>query len=102
MIFTCSFLVFLFIPQDISLILTLIGVSMTVLFHFSLSLSNYEQRRVLSISQRRSSSSSPHQEEIAGRSTDHEEGTHLLANTQGARGRREYLKSPLLYQNAFL
>lgn len=71
---------------------------MTVLFHFSLSLSNYEQRRVLSISQRRNSAQ---QEADARRSN--EEGTHLLANVQTtARRRRDYLKSPLLYQNAFL
>lgn len=84
--------------QDISLILTLIGISMTVLFHFSLSLSNYEQRRALSISQRRNSEQ---RDEDARRGN--EEGTHLLANVQAtARRRRDYLKSPLLYQNAFL
>lgn len=85
--------------QDISLILTLIGISMTVLFHFSLSLSNYEQRRAMSTAQRRNSES--RDEEDTRR--NYEEGTHLLANTQTtARRRRDYLKSPLLYQNAFL
>lgn len=83
--------------RDISLILTLIGVSMTVLFHFSLSLSNYGQRRALSVVEQQRDS---HTQEAA---SGGEERTHLLANAQGnRRRRRDYLKSPLLYQNAFL
>lgn len=73
---------------------------MTVLFHFSLSLSNYEQRRATSIGQGRNSAQQPTAAVDQAEQGDGE-STHLLANVQ-TRRRRDYLKSPLLYQNAFL
>lgn len=83
--------------QDVSLILTLVGLSMTVCFHFSLSLSGYGQRRRQALqhqpTRRRSA------ESIAKRNDT--ESSAIVASTE-TRQRKNFLKSPLLYQNAFL
>ena len=72
--------------RDIALILTLMGVSMSVLFHFSLSLSNYESRR------RRLLQENP--------SVNDRE--RLVAVVDANEPRKNFFKSPQLYQNALL
>lgn len=110
--------------RDISLILTLAGVSMTVLFHFSLTFSQYEVRRRLaprhdpnvrsqfdaSVSVVESQRAEP--DDFASSSTSGissdtaADETTTLLKAATAKPRRfdnmKFFKSPLLYQNAFL
>lgn len=107
-----------FFLKDIALILTLIGISMSVLFHFSLSLSNYEYRRRLTIDQRNQSlpQSSDSESLIRNESADEPSAstsTQLSADDDDKMikaananvaiiARKNFFKSPLLYQNALL
>lgn len=95
--------------QDIALILTLIGVSMSVLFHFSLSLSNYEYRRRLTFHQRNHPSSRSDETESlirnqaadeASTSVDRDDNKTDVVNI--IEPKKNFFKSPLLYQNALL
>lgn len=94
--------------RDISLILTLMGLSMSVLFHFSLSLSGYENRRRLAL---------PNRRVIKEKSIEEADETARLLPSSSSSDvtvirngispqtvveRKNFLKSPLLYQNAFL
>lgn len=99
--------------RDISLILTLVGICMTVVFQISLSLSNYDLRRIHVQRQAYNQSSrfdtsvnveSP----IPSTSSGFASEIHKLdENTPLIKPKRQFdsakfLKSPLLYQNAFL
>lgn len=109
--------------RDISLILSFFGICMTVLFQFSLSISNYEIRR--RFSQRRNSTfsrqskesdainnvESPTPSSSSGFSSEPnvvDERSPLTKSRDNLRRRgrpfdsKKFLKSPLLYQNAFL
>lgn len=106
--------------RDISLILTLAGVSMTVLFHFSLSMSSYEIRRKLppasdpnqqnhfdrtivnAESSVSSSSSRLNSSDISQIEPD--ERTSLIKPEVKVRrfDNGKFLRSPVLYQNTFL
>lgn len=103
--------------QDISLILTIIGVSMVVLFQLSLSLSNYEYRRRLTIDQRNESLPQSNDTEALIRNESADEPTtstaHLSADDDDKMvkaananvvviAKKNFFKSPLLYQNALL
>lgn len=95
--------------RDISLILTLMGLSMSVLFHFSLSLSGYENRRRLALTNRRAvkEKSIEEADDETKRllpSTSSSDVTVITNGTTAQRNveRKNFLKSPLLYQNAFL
>lgn len=115
--------------RDISLILTLAGVCMTLLFHFTLSASGYDHRRTLTRAQRRQHQTFAEQQEsgqsvaqINSRSIethrDDEEAVQAilpaaftshnnqLATTSlpdtGPIRRKNFLKSPILYINALL
>lgn len=81
--------------KDVSLILTLVGISMAVCFHFSLSVSGYSLLRQQALDQnqrRRRSSDTRDLVERSDNSTD----------VETPRRQKNFLKSPLLYQNAFL
>lgn len=90
---------FSFFGQDISLILTLIGISMTVCFHFSLALSGYGTRRRQALDYMRRTSSIKRpliaDEEKAPQSTP-------IVPQSRQRPRKNFFKSALLYQNALL
>lgn len=105
--------------RDISLILTLAGVSMTVLFHFSLSMSNYEIRRrlaplpnqtrgqfdtsVVSSESAHSESASSSSSGISSEDTPDENTSLIKPHVKVRRfDNGKFLRSPLLYQNAFL
>lgn len=100
--------------RDISLILMLFGVSMTVLFHFSLSLIGYDARRHHSLQQHRR-----HSDESVNNRNRGTEKDPLLSSSSSSTAvaavdqemppevrqpvaRKNFFKSPLLYQNAFL
>lgn len=78
--------------KDISLILTLVGICMTVCFYFSLSVSGYNHRREQALEQTQLQRRSSVTKELV----DHFEVTP----TQNKQ--KNFFKSPLLYQNAFL
>uniref|UniRef100_A0A2M4BIS1 Putative sugar transporter n=1 Tax=Anopheles marajoara TaxID=58244 RepID=A0A2M4BIS1_9DIPT len=96
--------------RDISLILTLAGVSMSVLFNFSLTFSGYEQRRSTALLHNvirpaatsaepdleRESLLRPSAATAAGTSSNGPEAVLLR------KPRKNFFKSPLLYQNALL
>lgn len=114
--------------RDIVLILTLVGLTMSVLFHFSLSTMRYgdRRRRTIDIRHRQVLNDDDEIEEeeadinAAGNSqlsnndierVEHNERTPILSTSSsattarpptGARKNKNFLKSPLLYQNAFL
>lgn len=105
--------------RDISLILTLAGLSMTVLFHFSLSMSNYEIRRrlaplpnqargqfdtsVVAESGTPSVSSSSTSSGISSEDAPDENTSLIKPHIKVRRfDNGKFLRSPLLYQNAFL
>ncbi|KAL7012866.1 hypothetical protein ACKWTF_015086 [Chironomus riparius] len=97
--------------RDIALILTLIGVSMSVLFHFSLSLSNYEFRRRLTMRARMPavpSRSSETESLITNTSADDPPSSTSAIVENGslpqvaAIPKKNFFRSPLLYQNALL
>lgn len=84
------------------------GLSMSVLFHFSLSLSGYENRRRLALSNRKivkeKSIEEADDKESLLPSTSSSDVT-IITNRKTSSNfveRKNFLKSPLLYQNAFL
>lgn len=91
------------------MIITLIGMSMTVLFHLSLSLSNYDYRRRIAISNNQRSLpqtndeaqslirnvSAEHVTPIPSTSVENEDIVVTVV-------KKNFFKSPLLYQNALL
>lgn len=95
---------FSILTQDVSLILTLIGVSMSVCFHLSLAVSGYASRRQQAldssnITRPRRRSSDP------TRPTNDRAplvATSIGSSSSAAPLRRNFFRSPLLYQNAFL
>lgn len=97
--------------RDISLILTLIGVSMSVIFHFSLAVSDYEARRLLSLAAQQARNTSIQSTDApaasnSAASTSQETDKLLDAEAEAPpvkiRQQKNFLKSPKLYQNAFL
>lgn len=110
--------------RDIALILTLIGLSMSVLFHFSLSLTGYETRRrsaIITSSSINKATARAAREAATGTATKRRDSvgstTTVVIATETERliqnrnennvddqneVRRNFLRSPLLYQNAFL
>lgn len=74
------------------MILTLIGISLTVCFHFSLSISGYGSRRRQALMHHAT------KRDVHRGSSDENESQRLLA----IRPRKNFFKSSLLYQNAFL
>lgn len=94
------------------MILTLIGVSMSVLFHFSLSLSNYEYRRQLTAHDRNISAHSNDAEALIQNHSADELSTSqsqidpdddkLVKPNVVVVEKKNFFKSPLLYQNALL
>ncbi|XP_052890488.1 major facilitator superfamily domain-containing protein 12-like [Anopheles moucheti] len=98
--------------RDISLILTLVGGSMSVLFYFSLTISGYEQRRNTALQHNVDRPSGPQAE------TDIEQVEHTQREANGfqhltesstvldsvvhRKPKKNFFKSPLLYQNALL
>lgn len=89
--------------RDISLILTLTGISMTVLFHFALMLMGYDLRRQQAI-QRMHAHDKQHDTERQVAQTTNNEVEPLLNNRSPSIPveRKNFFKSPLLYQNALL
>jgi hypothetical protein len=107
--------------QDISLILTLVGLSMVVLFHFSLAMSNYEQRRRNALANsgyaqavKPSTDTENHANEenhlarsSSTSSVEDNDREPLLAKanndaTEVKTRDKNFLKSPLLYLNSLL
>lgn len=106
--------------RDISLILTLVGVSMSVLFNFSLTFSGYEHRRHTALQHnvikegKKNSEPDPEKQSLLD-GTD-ETKTEGVAGSSTANGtvrsgeedvvlrhpKKNFFKSPLLYQNALL
>uniref|UniRef100_A0A1B0D4I5 Major facilitator superfamily (MFS) profile domain-containing protein n=1 Tax=Phlebotomus papatasi TaxID=29031 RepID=A0A1B0D4I5_PHLPP len=85
--------------RDLALIITLIGVSMSVLFHFSLALANYEERRQHGGSgQRQAEQRTATESDRLLSSTSNNDQVSVISS----RFRRDILKNPLLYQNALL
>lgn len=93
------------------MILTIIGISMAVLFHFSLSLSNYEFRRSLTTSQRNQSRSRDTESLIRSQPADEPSTSQPAFDPDDDKTVKEqvviiekknFFKSPLLYQNALL
>lgn len=104
-------MLFLNFLQDIAVILTLIGVSMSVLFQFSISLSNYEYRRRLTIDQRNQPLPQSSSSEIGNHTADEpttdfdpDDDKTIKANGTAVAviAKKNFFKSPLLYQNALL
>lgn len=84
--------------QDISLILTLIGVCMAACFHMSLTFGGYGQRRNQALAQRSTEQSYPRIHSTDGEQPETSTPRqHLLP-----RQRKNFLKSPHIYQYAFL
>lgn len=85
------------------MILTLIGISMSVLFHFSLSLSNYEYRRSLTTEQRNQACQRNRDTEslIRNEAADEPSTSRVEPEVVIAK-KKNFFKSPLLYQNALL
>ncbi|XP_052860299.1 major facilitator superfamily domain-containing protein 12-like [Anopheles cruzii] len=96
--------------RDISLILTLVGVSMSVLFNFSLTFSGYEHRRSTALQHNiiRSPTApqtdeDPERERLLGPPSQHPGGSSNVPDTVVLRKpKKNFFKSPLLYQNALL
>lgn len=111
--------------QDVSLILTLIGVTMSVCFHFSLGISGYSSRRqsaldssnlpaeetvestaATSVVQRRStrlSSDTPASAPLLGDDDPvQSQSPSSTSSTAATAARKNFFRTPLLYQNAFL
>lgn len=80
--------------QDISLILTLLGVCTTISFHFSLTASGYGTRR-------RQALAYNHKQQTTVRKNSRDE-TESQPLAGAPRPRKNFFKSTLLYQNAFL
>lgn len=108
---------FCYRSQDISLILTLVGVSMSVLFNFSLTFSGYEHRRNTALQHNIIRTPGPRadtdveRESLLGGS-DQRQPNGAGAQLAGAsspldtivqrKPKKNFFKSPLLYQNALL
>uniref|UniRef100_A0A182R8M0 Major facilitator superfamily (MFS) profile domain-containing protein n=1 Tax=Anopheles funestus TaxID=62324 RepID=A0A182R8M0_ANOFN len=105
--------------RDISLILTLVGVSMSVLFNFSLTFSGYEHRRNTALQHNIIRPSGPRSETDIERESllgndqrqangIHTGGQHLAGSSTALdtiiqrKPKKNFFKSPLLYQNALL
>lgn len=86
---------FLNVLKDVSLILTLVGISMTVCFHFILSVSGYSLRRQQALDQNRYRRRSSDTRDLVDRPESSTDPT-------SPRQQKNFFKSPLLYQNAFL
>lgn len=87
--------------QDVSLILTLFGVSMAVCFHFSLSVTGYGSRRLQALEPTITANPSA-QTTITNSSGSDEETAPIIGDHQTPVVRKNFFRSPLLYQNAFL
>lgn len=87
-----------FLFQDISLILTLVGISMTVCFHFSLAIGGYGIRRLQALNHMRRESS------ISQRPLTAENGeeTPVQRIVRQPRAQKNFFKTWRLYQNTFL
>lgn len=81
--------------QDISLILTLIGISMTVCFHFSLAIGGYGIRRLQALNHFRKESSISQKPLTA----ENGEGTPIR---RAIRQQKNFFKTWRLYQNTFI
>ncbi|XP_065083407.1 major facilitator superfamily domain-containing protein 12-like [Ochlerotatus camptorhynchus] len=106
--------------RDISLILSLVGVSMAVLFNFSLTFSSYEHRRHTALQHNvikggKKSERDPEKQTLldAERNANGEVKTEIAANGSARvsagdddvvlrKPKKNFFKSPLLYQNALL
>ncbi|XP_053668428.1 major facilitator superfamily domain-containing protein 12-like [Anopheles marshallii] len=98
--------------RDISLILTLVGVSMSVLFNFSLTFSGYEHRRNTALQHNIIRPSGPQaetnieqvkHEQTKANGSQHSTGSSTVLDTIVERKpKKNFFKSPLLYQNALL
>ncbi|XP_053658869.1 major facilitator superfamily domain-containing protein 12-like [Anopheles marshallii] len=101
--------------RDISLILTLVGVSMSVLFNFSLTFSGYEHRRNTALQHNIIRPSGPRpetdieresllgHEQRQANGSQHSTGSSTALDTIVQRKpKKNFFKSPLLYQNALL
>ncbi|XP_058461482.1 major facilitator superfamily domain-containing protein 12-like [Malaya genurostris] len=104
--------------RDISLILTLVGVSMSVLFNFSLTFTGYEHRRHASLQHNVIKASSIRESDPETQSLLHPERTVISCENAGSsatvpnnttkdevvmrKPKKNFFKSPLLYQNALL
>lgn len=89
-----------FVPQDISLVLTLIGLIMTAIFHFSLTFSGYGLRRLQALHNNRRAS-------LESRCSYRGFSESIDPNRQPItmrpiRRRKNFLKKPELYQNSML
>ncbi|KAJ6644383.1 Major facilitator superfamily domain-containing protein 12 [Pseudolycoriella hygida] len=82
--------------RDVSLILTLVGISMTVCFHFSLSVSGYSLLRQQALDRNQRHRRLSDTRDLI----DRPNGSADAASSP--RQQKNFLKSPLLYQNAFL
>uniref|UniRef100_A0A2M4AFX5 Putative sugar transporter n=1 Tax=Anopheles triannulatus TaxID=58253 RepID=A0A2M4AFX5_9DIPT len=101
--------------RDISLILTLAGVSMSVLFNFSLTFSGYEQRRNTALQHNiiqrpgaTSEEADPERESLLRPSAAAAAAAAAGSSSNGPEAvllrkpKKNFFKSPLLYQNALL
>lgn len=89
--------------QDVSLILTLFGVSMAVCFHFSLSVTGYGSRRQQALDSSNIASPPSISSRPTSSSVDEETAPIMPSHTQHISvPRKNFFLSPLLYQNAFL
>lgn len=91
------------ILQDVALILTLIGCTMSVLFHFSLATSGYSRRRRQALDFANASPTTANEQQPSNQSqsaaataADSDEPTVVVVI------RKNFFRTPLLYQNAFL
>lgn len=81
------------------MVLTLMGICMTVCFHFSLTFGGYGQRRYQALNRRASAESRSSYRRIS----DAEDVEHHQQRPQApTRERKNFFKSPRLYQNAML
>ncbi|ETN62993.1 hypothetical protein AND_005309 [Anopheles darlingi] len=94
--------------RDISLILTLAGVSMSVLFNFSLTFSGYEQRRSTALLHNVIRPAATSEEPDLERESLLRPSTAAGTSSNGPEAvllrkpKKNFFKSPLLYQNALL
>lgn len=91
--------------RDISLILSLTGISMTVLFHFSLMLMGYDLRRQQAIQRMHAHDKQYDTEKQVAEAQTHNNEAEPLLNDHSTiipTQRKNFFKSPLLYQNALL
>lgn len=85
--------------QDISLILTLIGVTTTVCFQFSLTFSGYGQRRHQALNRRASIESRGSYRRI---DDDEDTERQQRSQQQPIQAKKNFFKSPRIYQNGLL